>query len=135
MSRPPEGVDSPPLSLTCSSIVYRLLLKQSWIDPDTGQVQAAAFERREKEDGLSVFVAALCASLDEAIAISTLRGVKAGATLHVGHVRDLGLNVLSDPVDNRHAEIVGVPRRSEDQATASYLADLLAEQARVVHLS
>jgi len=47
-------------------------------------------------------------------------------------IRDLGLEVVSDPVDARHAEIIGAPLRDDDEGLATYYADLLAEQARLV---
>jgi len=131
MNERPEGEQTPLPSLPCSTILYRLITKASWIDKDTGNVQPAAMVRRFDEDGLSVFIKALC-TLPEAIVLSTLTRVKGAVTLHVGHVRDLGLDVLSDPTDRRHAEIVGVPLEAEDLDRAIYLADLLAEQSRVV---
>ena len=119
---------TPPAPLPCDAILYRLLTKALWIDPDGG-VAPAAFYRRHDEEGMSVFIVAVC-SLEEAkTLLNKVRGI---ATLHTGRVRDLGLDVVPDPVDMRHAEIVGVPLRDDDEGLATYYADLLAEQARVV---
>lgn len=117
------------LSLPCRTIVYRLITRASWIDPDSQRVQAAAFQRRPDEDGLSVLITDRC-SLAEAI--NALSRVRAVATLHVGRIRDLGLLVSPDPTDEKHAEIVRMPFESEDPDQASYLAQVLAEQSRIV---
>ncbi len=44
----------------------------------------------------------------------------------------IGPEVVSDPVDVRHAEIIGAPLRDDDEGLATYYADLLAEQARLI---
>jgi hypothetical protein len=58
--------------------------------------------------------------------------LRAVATLHVGRIRNLGLNVVPDLDDARHAEIINMPLESEDPDQASRLAQLLAEQLRIV---
>jgi len=113
--------------IPCGEILYRLLTKASWL-PQDGGVAAAAFYRRSDEDGISVFIASAC-PLEEARTL--LARVKGIATLHTGRIRDLGLDVVPDPEDRRHAEIVGVPLSDEDLDGANYFADLLAEQARI----
>ena len=71
MNDPADDSPAPVPSLPCATIVYRLLLKRDWIDPDTGAPQPAAFYRRTRpdgqpaEEGLSVFIAEKC-SVDEA---------------------------------------------------------------------
>ncbi len=126
MSVGPEN--TPPTPIPCDAILYRLLTKSLWIDPDGG-VAPAAFYRRPDEEGMSVFIAAVC-PLDEAKTI--LNKVGGIVTLHTGRVRDLGLQVVSDPVDVRHAEIIGALLRDDDEGLATYYADLLAEQSRLV---
>ncbi len=130
MSDQTEGTTTPssPVSLRCSAIVYRLLTKQDWIDPDSDQAQPAAFYRRYDEDGLSLLITDAC-TLDEAI--NSMKKVKGVATLHVGRIRDLGLEVRPDPTDYKHAEIFGVPLKTEDQERADYLADMLSGQSRI----
>lgn len=123
------GLDStPPVAIQCNAILYRLLTKSLWIDLDGG-IALDAFYRRADEEGISVFVAAMC-SLDEAK--SMLNRVKGIATLHAGRVRAIGLEVVPDPDDEQHAEIMGLPLRDDDEGLATYFADLLAEQARLV---
>lgn len=114
--------------LPCDEILYRLLLKRAWLDPDGKGILPEAFFRRPDEEGLSVFIKTKC-SLDEARGMmNRVRGV---GSLHTGRVHDINLKVMSDPIDPRHAEIMGVPLPDEDEDMANYYADLLAEQARV----
>ena len=123
------GPDStPPIPIPCNAILYRLLTKSLWIDPDGG-VAPAAFYRRPDEKGISVFIAAVCPLEEAQTILNKVRGI---VTLHTGRIRDLGLEVVSDPVDMRHAEIIGAPLRDDDEGLATYYADLLAEQARLV---
>jgi len=50
--------------------------------------------------------------------------------LHVGHVRDMQLDVAVDAPP--HANISGLPYKEDDRTTAEYLASQLAKQARIV---
>lgn len=126
MSVGPEDTSLTPIP--CDAILYRLLTKSLWIDPDGG-VLPAAFYRRPDEEGMSVFIAAICPLEEAKTLLNTVKGI---ATLHTGHIRDLGLEVIPDPIDVRHAEIIGVPLRDDDGGLATYYADLLAEQSRLV---
>jgi hypothetical protein len=51
-------------------------------------------------------------------------------SLHVGRVRDLGLDVVVDEAP--HANITGLPRQTDDVLRAERLASQLAKQARLV---
>lgn len=117
--------------LPCSAIVYRALLRKQWIDEDTGTVKARAyFLRQEKnEQGLSVRIASACSPKQCAARFTNCYGV---ASLHVGRIRDLGLNVVPDSPS--HANIIGLPYKEDDPATAERLADLLAQQSRIIWL-
>lgn len=117
-------------ALPCRTLLYRLITKASWISPDSGRIQPAAFLRRPADAGLSVFIKDRC-SIDQAR--RRLSGVRAVVTLHTGHILDLSpsLAVISDPEDETHAEIVGLPLPSDHPAEAIHLAELLAQQARV----
>lgn len=111
--------------LPCSKIVYRAI-RPRWVDAATNEVLPAAFERRQApndDDGLSVDVlsAQSCAT-----ALSKCKV----ASLHVGRVRNAGLDVVVD--DFPHANITGVPRADEDAALAARLSVELARQARLV---
>ncbi len=53
-----------------------------------------------------------------------------GLPLRVGHVRERGLEVQPDPLDEKHALIVGLPYPDEDPSQAERLAGQLARRAR-----
>jgi hypothetical protein len=124
---PTNGAASLPV-LPCTSIVYRAILRKAWIDQDTGQVQSAAFMRRSSDvDGLSVSIAAACSPAE---CMAQFRACFGVATLHVGRIRDLGLDVVPDSPD--HAYITGLPLQDDDPLNAERLARLLAGQARLL---
>jgi hypothetical protein len=113
--------------LSCSTIVFRAMLRKKWIDPVSGTVLPAAFVRRDApndDDGLSVDIASpsSCAA--------PFRERFGVASLHVGSVRDFTLDIVVD--DPPHANITGVPRRLEDLTRAERLASQLAKQARLI---
>jgi hypothetical protein len=113
--------------LPCSTIVYRAMARKNWIDCTANRVLPAAFIRRpppKDDDGLSVDVqsAGSCRA-----ALNTCYGV---VSLHVGRVRDLRLDVVVDALP--HANIVGLPRQTDDRTEAERLASELARQARIV---
>jgi hypothetical protein len=111
-------------SLPCSTIVYRAILKNSWINQDTRKVDASAYILRPEETGLSVRIAELCPPDKCAEKFKRCRTV---VSLHVGKIRDIGLDVIADGAD--HASIERLP--SNDPAKAERLAGLLAEQSRI----
>lgn len=117
--------------LACGSIVYRVLLKKRWLNEDTGDVDAGAYLLREKEkdSGLSVFIATAVSPQECADRFDRCFGV---ASLHVGRIRDIGLDVVPDKVN--HACITGLPYREYNPAAAQRLAGLLAKQSRIVWL-
>lgn len=117
--------------LPCSTIVYRALLKKQWINEDTGRVKADAYFLREKEKntGLSVNIAAACSPEQCAKRFQKCFGV---ASLHVGRIRDVGLDVVRDSLD--HANITGLPYREDNRVEAERFAGLLAKQSRIVWL-
>jgi hypothetical protein len=116
-----------PTPLVCDHIVFRALLKRGWIDVVTNTVLPGAFFRRpspKDPDGLSVDTY----SPQNCVAgFSTTFGV---ASLHVGRVRDLGLDVVPD--EETHANVIGLPYAADDAAKAEFLASQLAKQARIV---
>lgn len=84
--------------------------------------------RKEKEEkGLSVNIAAVCSPQECANRFSKCNAV---ISLHVGTVRDLGLDVVQDK--QNHANITGIPYREDDLAEAERLASLLAKQSRII---
>lgn len=117
----------------CGQIVYRGLRSNKWIDPDTRQVTSAAFVRRPTDiDGLSV-------ALTVEACIASLNKSYGTPSLHVGRIRDIGLDVKPDEDLGalNHGNIIGVPYRNEDPRhpdtmRAEYLAGQLAKQARLL---
>lgn len=113
--------------LPCPTIVYRAMARKNWIDKTAKRVLPAAYFRRpppKDEDGLSVDISSpqSCSS--------ALRNCYGVASLHVGRVRDIGLDVVVD--DAPHAAITGLPRREDDPARAERLASLLSRQSRLL---
>lgn len=106
----------PGTRLPDDATVFHGIRASSWINRDTGQVQAVAFLRRENEDALSV-------SESRENAVRVLRRHYGVARLTVQAVRSvrtesdacLGLDVVSDPVlepppgDPWHALILRLP--------------------------
>jgi hypothetical protein len=114
-------------SLPCQTLAYRAMARKNWIDKQANRVLPAAYVRRPSpadEDGLSVDVASpqSCAA--------TLRQCYGVASLHVGRIRDIGLDVVVDSAP--HAVISEVPRREEDRVRAERFASLLARQSRLM---
>jgi hypothetical protein len=121
-----SALDTPTDELPCDCIVYRAILRRNWVDKDTKRLSSAAFIRRPVDvDGLSVNIAGTCTPEQ---CMAQFRSCFGLATLHVGRVRDLGLDVVPDSPD--HACITGVPYQHEDPAEAERIARLLAMQAR-----
>lgn len=114
-------------SLADNTIVYRALLRKQWIDEDTGKVKADAYFLRANERGLSVNLAGACSPRQCAKFFRKCYGV---ASLEVGGIREVGLNVEQNSVN--HANIVGLPDRDNNLAEAERLAGLLAKQSQIV---
>jgi hypothetical protein len=113
--------------LSDDSVVYRALLRKQWINEDTGKVKADAYFLRVNEPGLSVNLANVCSPTQCADLFRKCYGV---ASLEVGGVRQIGLDVQQDSVN--HANILGLPYREDDLAEAERLAGLLAKQSQLV---
>jgi hypothetical protein len=114
-------------ALLCSAIVYRAMSRKGWIDRETDRILPAAFIRRpspKDETGLSVNI------LSPRSCHETLNRCHGVASLHVGRVRDLRLDIVVDA--SPHADITGLPRHEDDRTETEHLASLLARQARVV---
>jgi hypothetical protein len=107
--------------------VYRALLRKQWINEDTGKVKADAYFLRANEPGLSVNLASVCSPKQCADLFRKCYGV---ASLEVGDVRQIGLDVQQDSVN--HANLLGLPYREDRLAEAERLAGLLAKQSQVV---
>ncbi len=128
-------------ALQCGAIVWRLVRKKAWIDADTNTLLPDAYLRRREidTDGLSVGIKGRC-TLEEFQ--SSLKKVHGVVSLHVGHVRDLALDVLPDDpqqtanegweYDPCHANIINLPYIEDNPKEAEHLAGLLARQSRWV---
>ena len=116
--------------LPCNEIVYRALMNKKWINEDTGQIRPSAFFLRKHrgETGLSVNISTVCSPEDCAERFRC----KAVASLHVGSVRNLGLDIVQDMPT--HANITGLPYREDNLAEAERLAGLLAKQSRIIRI-
>jgi hypothetical protein len=109
------------------AIVYRSMLRKQWIDEDTGRVKADAYFLRSNEPGLSVNLASKCSPQQCAEMFRKCYGV---ASLQVGNVREIGLDIEQDAVN--HANVMGLPCREDDLAEAERLAGLLAKRSYLV---
>jgi hypothetical protein len=111
------------------ALVYRALLRQFWIDEDTGRVKRDAYYLRfdRHETGLSVNIASVCSPESCAIRFRNCYGI---AGLKVGAIRKMGLDVVQDSVS--HANITGLPYREKDRLSADRLARLLAQASEIV---
>jgi hypothetical protein len=110
------------------AIVYRSILRKQWINEDTGKVKADAYFLRANDiNGLSVNLASECSPEQCAENFRQCYGV---ASLEVGSVREIGLNVEQDKVN--HANIMGLPYKEDDLAQAERLAGLLARKSQIV---
>jgi hypothetical protein len=101
--------------------------RKNWIDRQSQCVLPAAFFRRpppKDEVGLSVDLQSACSCA------GTQRDCYGVVSLHVGRVRDLGLDVVPDSPP--HGNITGLPRQADDRARAEHLASQLAKHARIV---
>lgn len=131
-------------ALECEAIVWRLVRKKAWIDKDTIDADIKvilpdAYVRRKDVDmdGLSVGIEAVCTLQEFKSSLNKVHGV---VSLHVGCVRDLGLDVVPDDphlvaeqgrkYDPCHANIVNIPYVEDDPKEAERLAGLLARQSR-----
>jgi hypothetical protein len=121
-------------------IIYRAIRRKTWFDPDDpSKVKSEAFmRRRPKEtpmgvdvmdaDGLSVFDASQIGLQECVEQNKRCFGV---ASLHVGTMRDMGLNVIWDASDSRKVLIVNLPLENPNDAIQEALADRVAASARV----
>jgi hypothetical protein len=130
MSEQTAGHHAPDDPLPCQTIVFRAIRSKSWIDEVNHRATADAFRRRSREnggddDGLSVNLGSVEACR------AVLKKCQGVVSLHVGRVRDIGLDVRSDPEDADHALIVGLPYPEDDPDTLETLAGALAEQSRL----
>jgi hypothetical protein len=131
--------DDPP----CNTIVFRVLRVKQWIDPDDDRrVKSEAFMRRKPrtldnghldpgdDDGLSVFDS-FHMNIQACRADEGSRSGHGIASLHVGTLRSLGLEVIRDPQDQRKVLITNMPFENPNEAAQEALLDRVADSARI----
>ncbi|NER34284.1 MAG: hypothetical protein F6J93_09660 [Oscillatoria sp. SIO1A7] len=127
MTKPDRDQQAASRPLPNRAIVYRALLRKTWIERDGETVTTEAYLLRPNEIGLSVSIASVCSPEQCAAKFRNCYGV---VSLEVGSIRELGLDVLQDSPS--HGTIIRLPSRQEDPLGAVETADLLAERSRVV---
>lgn len=131
------------LDPACGVVLYRALSRGKWIDPDdTTRVKVEAFFRRPPEtvdgtvaprdvNGLSLFRTDRVSEYECADEFKKCYGM---VTLHVGTLRDLGLIIEPDEVDNRKVLIKNLPFENPGNAAEETLVGDVADTARVLAL-
>jgi hypothetical protein len=107
-----------------NAVVYRALRK-GWIDRDRSIVKSDAYYLRQRinEQGISVNF-----SIEQSL--SALKNCEGVASINVGEIQELGLNVVRD--SSSHGSIIGLPYREDNRPKADELALLLARQSQIV---
>lgn len=101
--------------------IYRAILRKSWIDPDTQEVDSGAFMLRLGiDEGLSTAFDAIAARKPFNKSFGVIE-------IQVKDIRDLGLDVIQDEPD--HISIIGIPF---DKQSINDYAGKLADKAKVV---
>lgn len=109
--------------LECPTIVFRAIQRSRDMPPQG--ILAGAFICYPKDtDGLSIDV------VGPKSCVSVLNKHFGAASLHVGRVRTLLLDVIVD--QHPHGLITGLPSRDDNPAESEHFADSLAEMARQI---
>jgi len=106
------------------TLVYRGLRK-GWIDRDRSIVKSDAYYLRQRINEQSISVNF---SIEQSL--SALKNCEGVASLNVGEIRELGLNVVRD--SSSHGSIMGLPYREDNRPKADELALLLARRSQIV---
>lgn len=119
-----SGSESEFENLPDNTLIYRSLRK-GWIDWDRSIVKSDAYYLRKRINEQSISVNF---SIEQSL--SALRNCEGVASLNVGEIRELGLNVVRD--SSSHGSIIGLPYREDNRLKADELALLLARKSRIV---
>lgn len=86
------------------------------------------------ENGISVFSFPATPTIENAHEQTPLKKVWGLGSLHVGKLRDIGFDVIPDPIPGypNHALIVGMPTDEEDRKGALDSSESIADDSRVV---
>ena len=117
-------------TLDCVDIVFRAVIRTKHWSRDTRRPLAAAFLLRTSPNGTregALSVSYDCSPQECADDFNKCYGV---ASLHVGRVRNLGLDVIPD--EPNHANVTGLPHPADNPAEAERFARELRRQARPV---
>ncbi|MGI9073198.1 MAG: hypothetical protein ACR2JB_18235 [Bryobacteraceae bacterium] len=131
----------PQVDPPCATIVYRQVRRASWYDADDdSKVMAEAFMRRRPkiradgsydpgdEDGLSVYDSF---RIDRQACIEDCNSCQGLATLHVGTLRNLDLNVVRDAEDYRKILVTNMPLENPNDPQQELLAETVARSAKI----
>jgi len=135
------SAQQPLLDPPCNTIAYRTIRRKDWFDPDNdSHVKVEAFMRRgprEKPDGahdpgdvdgLSLFDSF---HMDMKACIESELSCHGVASLHVGHLRNLGLTVIRDPLDERKLLVTNMPFTNPNNVDQEALLDAVADSSRI----
>jgi hypothetical protein len=101
--------------------VYRAFRNAACVDRQTGQIQTSTFLRRPNERGLSV-------SPTPDLSVRALTSNYGCCVLITGQIRTIA-NLEVSPTSNEHADIIGVPLRTENEQLALDIATALVDIA------
>lgn len=110
-------------------LIYRILLKKSWFDPDTQEIRSEAFMRKYKQK-LNDYEENLSCNLD----IESYQKFKSWGVveLSINDIRELGLDAIQD--GKNHVSIINVPHPEKEPKKAEDIARKLAKKARLIKL-
>lgn len=113
--------------LSNETVVYRILLKRQWFDPDSNEIRSEAFIRKFKKK-LNDYEENLSCNLDvESYKKFNSYGV---IELSVNDIRDLGLDAIKD--GKNHVSIINLPHPEKEPKKAEDIAKMLAKKARLI---
>jgi hypothetical protein len=115
--------------LSNETLVYRILLKKDWFDPDTNEIRAEAFMRKYKQK-LSDYEENLSCNLEE----ESYQKFKSWGVveLSVNDIRELGLDAIQDGPN--HVSILNLPHPEKQPKEAEDLGRKLSRKARLIKL-
>lgn len=109
--------------------IYRIVLKKSWLDPDSQEIRPEAFIRKYKEK-LNDYEENLSCNLDiESYQKFTSWGV---IEISVEDIKNLGLDAIQD--GKNHISITNLPHPEKEPKKAEDIARKLAKKAKLIKL-
>ncbi len=113
--------------LSNDTLVYRIILKRQWIDPDTNEVRPEAFIRKFKQK-LNDYEEYLSCNLD----VESYQKFKSWgvAELSVNDIRELDLDAIQDR--ENHVSIINLPHPEKEMKNAEDMGRKLAKKAKLI---